>query len=218
MRTLDVGMDATEPAYRPPDGRQIAFTGSPTGDPSVLGTYVVNADGTGLRTLIEASREASSAGPRWSPDGSQLAYSTVDFTVQHWTVQVRVMLADGSRDRGLPAPADAKFTYSGAWSNDGSRLAMLRGYASVGNGDNVAVVVPADGSGTGVESIRPLFPGQDMVFEWAPDDSSLIVTAPGSNAGPLLMDPMTGTTSPAWTTTRPAWTTRGPAGWQRVAP
>ena len=81
-------------------------------------------------------------------------------------------------------PDDAQFNYSAVWSNDGKRLVMLRGYATAGDGDNVAAVVPADGSGPGLETARSLFPDQSLDFAWAPDDTSVVVVRHRPRRGP----------------------------------
>ncbi len=48
-RDLDVGMDATWPSFRPPDGRWISFRG---GDPEGAGEmYLIRPDGSGLQAL-----------------------------------------------------------------------------------------------------------------------------------------------------------------------
>jgi Tol biopolymer transport system component len=217
VRTLDVGIAASAPSaptYRPPDGKQIAFTGSPSGDATITGIYVVNTDGSDLRMLVEPARDAAAGGPVWSPDGSLIAYGLVNFNVPEWTVHTRVMSADGSDDRALPMPTDARFNYDAIWSNDGTRLVMVRGYATAGDGDNVAAVVPADGSGPGLETARSLFPDEGLSFEWAPDDTSIVVVrqdASGKALESQLLDPLTGEIRPApYSATSP--------NWQRLAP
>ena len=215
VRTLDVGVAASDPAYRPPDGDQIAFTGSPTGDTTATGLYVVNVDGTGLRILVEAKRSAAAGGATWSPDGSLIAYGLVDFTVPEWTSHTRVMAADGSDIRILPMSNDAKWNYGAVWSNDGTQLVTVRGFATAGEGDNVVAVVPADGSGPGLETARSLFPDQALSFEWAPDDMSIVVIRLDAIGKPLesqLLDPLTGEIRPA------PFSIAGLSGWQRLAP
>jgi Tol biopolymer transport system component len=214
-RTLDVGIAASEPAFRPPDGRQIAFTGSPTGETRTTGLYVVDADGTGLRNLVEAKRSAAASGATWSPDGSLIAYGLVNFNVPEWTSHTRVMSADGSDDRVLPMTSDAKWNYSAVWSNDGTRLVTVRGFATAGEGDNVVAVVPADGSGPGLETARSLFPDEGLTFEWAPDDTSIVVIRGDAFGEPLesrLLDPLTGEIVPA------PFSIEGRSAWQRLAP
>lgn len=215
VRTLELGMSATDPALRPPDGNQIAFTGSTNGDARITGIYVVNTDGSEMRMLVEPARDAAAAGPQWSPDGSLIAYGLVDFNVAEWTAHTRVMAADGSDVRALPMPDETQFNYGAVWSNDGTRLVMLRGYATAGDGDNVAAVVPADGSGPGLETARSLFPDQSLSFAWAPDDSSVVVIrldARGEALDAQLLDPLTGEIRPA---PHPARTS---LDWQRLAP
>jgi hypothetical protein len=74
VRTLDLPMGASEPAYRPPNGAQIAFTALfDSSDMPTTGVYVANADGSGRHALVGGTRDASAAEPRWSPDGSLIA-------------------------------------------------------------------------------------------------------------------------------------------------
>jgi TolB protein len=56
-----------------PDGSQIAFYGLRTGSSNSYEVSVMNADGTGARSLVPGS--PSSTGPSWSPDGRRLAYN-----------------------------------------------------------------------------------------------------------------------------------------------
>jgi dipeptidyl aminopeptidase/acylaminoacyl peptidase len=215
VRALDVGIPAKDLSFRPPDGKQIAFTGYPSGDDQIAGIYVVDTDGSDVRMLVGPARDASASGPLWSPDGSRIAYGLVNFNVPQWTVHTRVMSADGSDDRALPMPTDAQFNYNATWSNDGTRLVMVRGYAVSGEGDNVAAVVPADGSGPGLETARSLFPDQGLSFEWAPDDTSVVVVRHDARGQPFesqLMDPVTGAIRSA------PYSVTSLTTWQRLAP
>lgn len=214
VRTLDVGVSASEPVYRPPDGRQILFSGTPSGM-DAGGIYVVNADGTGLRNLVEAKRTASAGGASWSPDGSRIAFGEYNMTVMEWTTHTSVMSADGSDVRVLPMAQDAKWNYGATWSNDGTRLATVRGYDAYGPSDDVVAIVPADGSGPGVETTRSGIPELSWNFAWAPDDTSVVmakVDASGRATEYQLMDPLTGVVRPTTVSV-----TSG-ASWQRVAP
>lgn len=216
VRRLDVGMSAGDPSYRPPDGRQIVFTGS-AANADELGIYVVNADGSGLRTLVEPSRTIAAANPLWSPDGTRIAYSTVDMTIGWGWLVTHTMTADGTSQRALPRPSDARWDYLGGWSNDGTSVVVIRGYAADWNGPMAAAVIPADGSGTGVEGGRESLAGWDLVSEWAPDDASILVIRHDAADRPesaLLIDPKTGTTRPApyAASSRPAWQRLGLAG------
>jgi dipeptidyl aminopeptidase/acylaminoacyl peptidase len=214
-RTLDVGMPAFAPAYRPPDGKQILFEGAPTSAMGATGIYVINPDGSGLHNLVEATPTASSGGTSWSPDGSHIAFGEYDMTVQEWTAHTSVMSADGSDVRRLPMTNDAKWNYHGTWSNDGTRLVTVRGYDPFGQGDDVVAVVPVDGSGPGVETTHSGRPDLSWIFDWAPDDTSVVLVRENTIGRPTeyqLMDPLTGQVRPTTVsvTSRPSW--------QRVAP
>jgi Tol biopolymer transport system component len=213
LQTLELGMPATEPTFRPPDGAEIAFIGTPTSDPEVDGVYLVNPDGTGLQTLVEPSRSNTAESPKWSPDGSLLAYDAADFTVTNWTVQPHVIAPDGQGDRTLPV-GDALWGGGPEWSNDGTRLAIVRGYSASGDGDVVVAVVPADGGPAGVATARSILASWPAGIAWAPDDTAVLVTQPstaGPTATPLLIDPQTGAARPA------PWMTSSEPGWQRLA-
>ena len=209
VRTLDLGVRASEPVYRPPDGAEILFAGMTPGM-DAAGIYVVNADGTDLRNLVEAKRTASAGGASWSPDGSRIAFSDYDMTVMEWTTHTSVMSADGSNVRSLPMADGAKWNYGATWSNDGTRLVTVRGYDAYGPSDDVAAVVPADGSGPGVETARSDIPERSWSFAWAPDDTSVVLAKLGDNDRVLeyqLMDPLTGAVRPTTVSvaSRPSW-------------
>lgn len=212
-RFLELGMPALDPAFRPPDGRQIAFVGT-TADPSARGLIVVGTDGTGLRRLVEPARDRSVEAVHWSPDGAHIAYALVDLTVREWTVATHVMAADGTGDRTLPSPPGALWSGTPVWSNDGSRLAMVRGYSRFDASDSTLAVVPADGSGVGVETDRDLLDRWPRGYAWAPDDSAiaLVLDGPADGVRVRLVDPGTGAARPA------PWSAMSAPAWQRVAP
>ena len=113
----------------------------------------------------------------------------------------------------LPMPAGATFEDAPEWSNDGKRLAVVRGYGLY-NEDMALAVVPATG-GVGIETARGLTGCCDTVFEWAPDDSSILVKpfdVGGQPLPQLFWDPLTGATTPA------PWAATSDPTWQRRAP
>ena len=52
IHRIDVGMQALEAAFRPPNGEEIVFVGAPYMN-AKTGVYAVRVDGTGLRTIVE---------------------------------------------------------------------------------------------------------------------------------------------------------------------
>jgi Tol biopolymer transport system component len=94
------GPNAFNPDWAP-DGHAILFA-NPT---NPAGVYKINVDGSGLTTLVSPGGVAgpanSLASPRWSPDGTEIAFDDV--------LDVYVMAADGSRLRKLTnTPAETK--------------------------------------------------------------------------------------------------------------
>ena len=122
------------------------------------------------------------------------------------------MNADGTKDRALPTPQGAVWDAPLAWSNDGTRLAIMRGYGPFFE-RTVVAVVPADEGGLGVETDPSILAGWEGEFdlEWAPDDSSILLTRTASDAPvptpQVLIDPRTGEFHelPWRTVSRPAW-------------
>ena len=152
-------------------GRQIAFL-SRRGE-SNFDLDVVNADGSGQRTLIHgATREP----PSWSPDGLKIAFESLRdngvYTVNAdgsgrqrlardskdpaWSpdgrtiaffsgAKIYLMNADGSEHRTLTRPQAGVRDL--AWSPDGRKLAFLQGRGGCGPSCHDLYVVNSDGSG-----------------------------------------------------------------------
>ena len=102
------GWSSADPS---PDGQWVVMqSGSPQED-----IYVSRADGTGLRQLT--NDKAFDRRPRWSPDGSYIAfYSNRSGTQQIWSVK-----PDGSELRRLTDYPGSGMLYA-AWSPDASRI------------------------------------------------------------------------------------------------
>jgi Tol biopolymer transport system component len=212
-RRIDVGMSVYEASYRPPNGAEIIFVGGSAMDVGT-GIYAVDVATGTVRTIVEPSAELGIGWIRVAPDGSRVAYdvSTIDPTRNRYQVHVRDI--DGSGTLILTMPQGATFQGATAWSNDGTRLVVVRGYASR-NQEMTLAVLPADGSAVGIESDRGLTGCCDTITEWAPDDTSILISPTdlsGQFKPQLLLDPLTGTSRPA------PWDATSNPAWQRLAP
>jgi Tol biopolymer transport system component len=196
VRILDVGMPAMEPRFRPPDGREILFERG-NGDHAM---YLVDIDGGTPRRL------ALGGGPMYSPDGSRIAYFIIENrpnSTEILKVRLHVMNADGTDDRILADEAGIWYQNPREWSPDGSSVLVIRGYH---DGRRTLAVVPADGSGLGVEYMVPIV-GDWGPTGWSPD-GRFIYFAGDEATEATLIDTLKGSTRPV-----PLWYT---SAWQRL--
>jgi hypothetical protein len=212
MRHLEVGMVATEPSFRPPDGEEILFI---TDEGVVRGLYTVNLTDGHLRQVLRAPGGYNLAGASWSPDGKHIAYWSWDeeSAVEGTTAKTHVVAADGTGDIVLPMPADAVWSAHATWSNDGTRLFIARGHTP-GMDDVRGVVLPADGSsvGTVVAPAGSVETECCAAWMWSPDDSRLL-GRPSAGVGTrqqVVIDVKTGRVQPV------PWSSTSDPTWQRV--
>jgi dipeptidyl aminopeptidase/acylaminoacyl peptidase len=216
-RKLDVPMTVLEAAYLPPDGARLVVAGS-TNFGTTSGLYVLDSrTGAQLGTIVAPDPATGIGFIRVSPDGSRVAYvASLPGVDGPSAYRVHVAAVDGSSDITLPLPDGAVFEDAPAWSNDGTRLAIVRGYQQH-NEEMAIAIVPADGTGTGVETEHGITGCCDTILQWAPDDSSvLVVPEDQTGADPvptqhLLVSPLTGKATAA------PWTGTDPPTWQRLA-
>jgi Ca2+-binding RTX toxin-like protein len=169
--TDNEGGDDTEPAWSP-DGEQIAFV-SHHGRPGQKNTdiYVMDANPATSDALavsltadftppgcIPRCYQPNDVSPSWSPDGSQITYSTVfdvwkmdtDPATTDWT-----NLTDGSGGGFNPA-----------WSPDGSSIAYSR--FDVINGRNEMNIYVMDASNGGNKTAVDTTLRSDRMSDWQP--------------------------------------------------
>jgi dipeptidyl aminopeptidase/acylaminoacyl peptidase len=138
-----------------PDGTRVAFvitTAHRDADENRSAIWVLDVDGaTEPRQLTDGPADAA---PRWSPDGSELAFVAGG---RGESTELRALPMTGGESRVVAA---AKGLRSAAWSPDGTRLAYL---AVVGAGEAHEPVVvrrlgyKADGAGLLAEQRAHLF-------------------------------------------------------------
>ena len=138
-------MTVVAASYLPPDGNELIVTASTNGDAN--GIYAIDPKtGAQLTTIVAPDPASGLDYVRLSPDGSRLAYVSGTATLDApSSYRVHVVDLDGSNNVTLPLPAKAVFQDAPAWSNDGTHLAITRGYAPH-NEDMAVAVVPANGA------------------------------------------------------------------------
>ena len=229
MHRLDVGMPATNAAWRPPDGAEISFMDSDNGDPNGGNgaIHLVSSRGGAVRTIVPDERPAGihRGHPLWSPDGSHLAYGEwcdtdcvtgrpLGLEIGN-TVQTYVITADGKDARMLPNPAGV-WQAPESWSNDGAKMLVIRGPETDGVANPQPAAIRVDGSSPGVDIPYPggIDTDPTAVWQWAPDDTSILGTptgASGAAVGVVLLDPVNGTYR------TPPWSGVAGTSWQRIA-
>jgi Tol biopolymer transport system component len=186
-----------------PDGRQIAFDGSPhsTRDADI---YVMPASG-GTATPLTHSR-ADEEDPSWSPDGTRIAYSSFGPNWNRDSPDIYVMNADGSDQHAVTTgPA---YDYLPDWSPDGQQIVFQRQYrgASPYWPNNEIVVVNADGTGFHRLTNTPRL--DDWWPVWSPDGTQIAFVSDNGNVGRLVVMNADGSER-AWITKhqaeRPDW-------------
>jgi TolB protein len=97
------------------DHTQIIFASDRGEDDSQEELYIMQADGSGVRRLTQTPG-ISEWHPRFSPDGSRIAYMSQENDVGY----VKMMNADGSGDRRISGAYS--LLRSGVWSPDGAEF------------------------------------------------------------------------------------------------
>ena len=198
---------ATEAAYRPSNGSQIAFFG-----PDFV-IYLADLERQTVRPLVPRAPHDARQYLIWSPDGSALGYQGW-FDAPTFTVRAHLYDVERGEDRLADPDADVYWDALPVWSNDGQRLALYRGYEDAYNDVTVAIIA-ADGSRTLAETPH----GEAFmweccsVLEWAPDDSAILLSRADQLAtlhAQVVIDPQTGSVSDV------SWPAASDPSWQRL--
>ncbi len=145
-----------------PDGSMLAFSVSRCCMGNISDIFILNSDGTGVRNLTNTPEVDSE--PAWSPDGSRIAYVSLD----KGNKEIWVRNIDGSNPVRLtdnPALDD-----SPCWSPDGTRIV----FSSDRDGAFDICLMNADGSA--VTNLT-----HDLLIDtkpcWSPDGSRIAFTS-----------------------------------------
>jgi Tol biopolymer transport system component len=151
-----------------PDGERVAFARA-----DGCGIWVMGIDGSGLTELTDAPGHAPgcNAWPRWSPDGSRLAFASNRDGRQigqtSGLYDVFVMDADGGDPRNVSEPLGEAMGFNVTvigWSPDGDVVFQTDG-ATGGGVDMRVYLVRPDGTDP-----RPMFDrAGDHTPAWSPD-------------------------------------------------
>lgn len=129
--------------------------------------YVMNDDGSRRRRLTH-STQATHRYPRWSPDGTQIAFTRyMDKTQRQTTAEVFVMNADGTDPQRLTY--NNVLDVDSAWSPDGQHIA----FSSTPNGNwEVFVIELATRSVTQLTGLEG--GGGSAAPDWSPDGTQIV--------------------------------------------
>jgi hypothetical protein len=160
--------------------------------------FTIAADGSGRRQLsgpaVPTDGESGDFYPRWSPDGSAIAFTRVtNLSGDNQAAQLFVMAADGGGPHALTPPSSSRGDVTPVWSPDGHSLA----FAHIQEGarrivSTLEVMSAAGGPARTLAKVtfderRPDSLGQPA---WSPDGSRIVYTVTrlghGGNFHPSL--------------------------------
>ena len=213
-RAIVEGMTVTSARWLPPDGREIVFAAAVPG--GTRGIYIVDARGGVVRELVAARPGRDLDDPVPSPDGMRLAYMSWT-EAPAFTARLRVVSLAGGPVVEPPLPDGVVWQGAFGWSNDGEWLVLQRSYTGGFERSVVAIVPAGNPSSRGIETGQGAVVADEccLAFEWAPDDTAILVTQvnqSGARDRHVLVDPTTGAvrTVPWTSNSRPTWQRRPP--------
>lgn len=145
-RLLDMVGDDMLPDWSP-DGKKIAFTNQyASGTANFMNIHVMKTDGSGDKNLtgFASSNPGYARRPRWSPDGSKIAFEAVN--PNSGLFNICVMKSDGSKQTQLTNGKENGEIYP-VWSPDGKHIlfAGRTGKTATADGHSVICIMDSDG-------------------------------------------------------------------------
>jgi Tol biopolymer transport system component len=145
-----------------PDGRSIAYAAHSPGTPYNLDIWLIQLDDGSRASLtapLTGDRAVSNDVPAWSPDGTQIVFSSDDTSFS----RIVVFNLRDSTFTTLAQSDDRNF-YRPLWSPDGKLIAF------VAYGDHPGLWVTT----TGGKNLREIITGEVRDFSWSPDGTALV--------------------------------------------
>jgi TolB protein len=149
--------------------------------------WLMAADGSDRRRLTEVeppqNDAAGSAGPAWSPGGTQIAFAAQIGTLAEdpRVSEIYVMRADGTERRRLTT--NEHFDGSPSWSPDGKRIAFTRIAEQGTDAARGGIFVMDAQGGQEVQITQATWPSFDLSPAWSPDGSQIAFTRAAPSAG-----------------------------------
>lgn len=192
-----------------PDGKQIVMAGSRAGKPNSSQLYVAGTDGNAPQLADQSG--AIEFWPRWSPDGTQIAYAELEgangvrdiVTMASDGEGQQVVIGNGDRPSWAPGGGSLVFVSSGDIMEvnvDGSALHILAPGAgpAVWSPDGARIAYQPTQSG-GVRVLeggtsRTVTDAPVSLQDWSPDGRRLLVIATPSGHLPGVLEVIDATT------------------------
>ena len=136
-----------------PDSKYILFS-------TASGIHKINADGTGLETIIKGFAED----PGWSPDGNKIVFNWIKDNKNE------IYIADSDGTHIIQITENSRVDRFAAWSPDGSQIAFSAELEKSAN------IFTMNMDGTDEKQVTANS-NKEILPDWSPDGSKLLFTA-----------------------------------------
>src|SRR5439155_15845857 len=142
------------------DSQRLAYVGPVGSNLDHFGLYTIRADGSGGRRLLDRVAEES---PRWSPDGSRIAFMKV--LQPHFVSAVYTVRSNGTGVHRVSVSRAGESSLDPSWSADGRILFYVRGRFRDADGADIFATSPGARGGRALTHPFPAG-GWNSAPEW----------------------------------------------------